>query len=257
MILHFSLHSASTCVAFHYSQKLKKAKQHVAAQKVPRPKASKTLFKTPSSLTSMSNSSSSSFGKPLHKKSTAVKKKGDTGPPQFSTISALSVGGDSNVGTATATNLQLLKSENVGGGQSRKASEGSETTKPPPVLPENLPGEISTLIKAFEEVCTDVCKFKLLTPFSVSLLPFPSPPPPCTRASSLWQEIKRVILKGKSLSRHGAVMTNNLQSEYTILHPLSSSPKVSPSLTSSQIGTALQEASHEETNCKQNSTIFS
>lgn len=113
------------------SQKLKRAKQHVAAQKVPKPKASKTLFKTSSSV---SNSSTSMSGKSSHKKPTGIMKNGETA----------TVGGASS----TPTNLHSLKGGNEGDKSNKPISE---VPKPPPVLPEDLPEGISSAINLFEE----------------------------------------------------------------------------------------------------------
>ena len=41
-----------------------------------------------------------------------------------------------------------------GGELGKKGGEGPETPKPPPVLPEELPDEISSTVKLFEEVYT-------------------------------------------------------------------------------------------------------
>ena len=136
-----------------YSQKLKKAKQHVAAQKVPKPKAGKVLFKTSSLATT--SSSTSIFAKSPHKKPAGTKKKKEKGegvilqPPAPSPSSL--------VGSLLATGQGVAGSPGVksemGGEQGvKKTGEGSEPPKPPPVLPEDLPEDISTTIQLFQEV---------------------------------------------------------------------------------------------------------
>ena len=130
-----------------YSQKLKKAKLHVAAQKVPKPKS---LFKTSSTMTSVTSTATSPsvMGKPLNKKLTAtVKKKGETNKHGLLSSASISsiLEGDSNGGVSWGGE--------EGGERSKKVSEGSETVKPPPVLPGDLPEDIATAVKHFEEVC--------------------------------------------------------------------------------------------------------
>ena len=137
-----------------YSQKLKKAKQHVAAQKVPKPKAGKVLFKT-SSLATSSSSSSSLFAKSPHKKSTlaaGAKKKGESLAPQSLTPSSSPLVGillSTEAGPSSQTAVKLESGGEQGG---KRAGEGPEVPKPPPVLPDDLPGDISTFIRLFQEV---------------------------------------------------------------------------------------------------------
>jgi hypothetical protein len=135
------------------SQKLKKAKQHVAAQKVPKPKAGKVLFKT-SSLATASSSSSSLFAKSPHKKSTlaaGAKKKGESLAPQSLTPSSSPLVGillSTEAGPSSQTAVRLESGGEQGG---KRAGEGPEAPKPPPVLPDDLPGDISTFIRLFQE----------------------------------------------------------------------------------------------------------
>ena len=155
------------------SQKLKKAKQHVAAQKVPKPKAGKILFKT----SSLATSSSSVFAKSPHKKATSAgvkkKEKGERlalqqpPAPSASPSSVLDSILFSEAGlNPTPTRVPEAgggggeQGGGGGGGGKKAAGEGPEPPKPPPVLPEDLPEDISTSIRLFQEV-HKLCPLKL------------------------------------------------------------------------------------------------
>ena len=168
------------------SQKLKKAKQHVAAQKAPKPKQAKSLLKTFPLGSSSSSAIVSGFISSVKPTVKVKKPKKDvvakliagadsssTPPPHGavgggSTSAILggaviplhtlpeggsTINGDPNTGQ---TGLKPVVEQGLAGMTApgeRRAGEGLEVPKPPPVLPDNLPEQLLAKIQTFEEVC--------------------------------------------------------------------------------------------------------